>query len=370
MTGTTITIEDNDDTPTVMLVLTPASINESGATDASTVTATMDGKSSEAVTLEVSATPVSPAVAGDLTLSDNITLTIPALTRASTGVLTITAVDNDVDAADKTVTVAATATGGNELVQAPGSQTLTITDDDTRGITVSKATLTLDEEDNTATMEADEHLDTYTVVLDSEPSGGTVTIRVASGDTNIAGVAPATLTFDDSDWDEPQTVTVTAVADGIDNPNDRRTAAITHTVTATGTDYDGATASGVTVTVNDDDGAPTLSINSPSVTEVDSGATATLTFTVRLTPASGNTVTVDYADTGTGTATSGGTDYETLPGGTLTFDPGDTSQSVGVTVNGDAINETDETVVVRLSSPSNATLTGGATHAGRHGNHQ
>ena len=199
--GTSFTIEDNDDTPTVTLVLTPASINESGATNASTVTATMDGKSSEAVTLTVSATPVEPAVAGDFTLSDTSTLTIPANTQASAGVVTITAVDNDVDAADKTVTVAATATGGNELVP-PGNQTLTITDDDTRGITVSKATLTLDEEDNTETMEADEHEDTYTVVLDSEPSGGTVTIGVASADTTIAGVAPATLTFTASNWSD------------------------------------------------------------------------------------------------------------------------------------------------------------------------
>ena len=361
VTDTMFTIEDKDDTPTVTLVLTPASINESGSTNASTVTATMDGESSEAVTLTVSATPVSPAVAGDLALSENTTLRIPAKSQASTGVVTITAVNNDVDATDKTVTISASATGGNALVQAPENQTLTITDDDTRGITVSKATLTLDEEDNAATMEADEHQDTYAVVLDSEPSGGAVTIGVASDDTTIAGVAPATLTFTASNWDEPQTVTVSAVSDGIDNPNDRRTATITHTVTATGTDYNNATASDVTVTVNDDDGAPTLSINSPSVTEVDGTATVTLTFTVRLTPASGNTVTVDYADTDTGTATSGGTDYATLASGTLTFAAGETSKTVEVTVSGDDIDELDESVVVRLSSPSNATLTGGAT---------
>ncbi len=359
--GTNFSIQDDDDTPTVTLVLTPALINESGATNASTVTATMDGISSEAVTLEVSAMPVDPAVAGDLTLSENTTLEIPALSQASTGVVTITAIDNDVDAADKTVTIAATATGGNALVKAPGDETLTIEDDDTRGITVSKATLTLDEEDNAGSMDAVEHQGTYTVVLDSEPSGGMVTVGVASEDTTIAGVAPATLAFTASTWDEPQTVTVTAVADRIDNPNDRRTAAISHTVIATGTDYEGATASGVEVTVNDDDGAPTLSINSPSVTEADSGATSTLAFTVKLAPHSGNTVTVAYADTGTGTATSGGTDYETLAGGTLTFVPGDTSKSVAVTVTGDDIDEPDETVVVRLSSPSNATLTGGAT---------
>ena len=359
--GTSFTIADNDDTPTVTLVLTPASINESGGTNASTVTATMDGKSSEAVTLTVSAMPVSPAVAGDLTLSDNKTLTIPANTQASTGVVTIAAVDNDVDAMDKTVTIAATATGGNTLVKAPGNQTLTITDDDTRGITVSKATLTLDEEDNAGTTEAKEHEGTYTVVLDSEPSGGTVTIGVASADTTIAGVAPATLMFTASNWSEPQTVTVTAVADGIDNEMDRRTAAITHTVTATGTDYEDASASAVTVTVNDDDGPSTLSINSPSVTEVDGTATATLTFTVQLLPQSDKQVTVAYADAGTGTATSGGTDYANLASGTLTFAPNETSKSVAVTVSGDDIDESDETVVVRLSSPSNATLTGGAT---------
>ena len=281
--------------------------------------------------------------------------------------MTIAAVDNDVDAANKTVTVAATATGGNALVQAPGNQTLTITDDDTRGITVSKATLTLDEADNMATMDADEHQGTYTVVLDSEPSGGTVTIGVASGGTDVATVSPMNLTFNSGNWNNPQTVTVTAVPDGIDNPNDRRSAAIAHAVTATGTDYDGAMASRVIVTVNDDDGAPTLSINSPSVTEVDSGATATLTFTVQLLPAdgSGNTVTVDYADAGTGTATTSmgvsGPDYTTLTSGTLTFAPGVTSQSVAVTVRGDDIDESDETVVVQLSRPSQATLTGGAT---------
>ena len=193
VTDTMFTIEDNDDTPTVTLVLTPAPINESGATNASTVTATMDGTSSEAVTLTVSATPVDPAVAGDLTLSENTTLTIPANTQASTGVVTIAAVDNDVDAADKTVTVSATATGGNELVQPPGSQTLTIADDDTRGITVSKATLTLDEEDNDDHHGRGRRQGHLYRGARQRTLGGTVTIGVVSAGTKIATVAPATL---------------------------------------------------------------------------------------------------------------------------------------------------------------------------------
>ncbi len=120
-------IRDNEATPTATLVLTPSSISENGGV--STVTATLSGASDEATTLTVSAAPVSPAVAGDFTLSTDTELTIAAGATTSTGTVTITAVDNSVDAADKTVTVSATAT--NDVgVTAPTSQTLTITDDD------------------------------------------------------------------------------------------------------------------------------------------------------------------------------------------------------------------------------------------------
>ncbi len=357
VTDTSITIEDNDDTPTVTLVLTPPSINESGATNASTITATMDGKSSKPVTLKVSADPVAPTVTGDFTLSDNKTLTIPALSKTSTGVVTITAADNDVHAADKTVTVSATADGGNDVVEAPQSVTLTIKNEDTRGIEIKPTALTLHEADDTETSGTRENESTYTVVLTSQPTGtGTVTININDVDS-VATANPASLTFNSTDWSTEQKVTVTAVPDEIDNTNDRRTANISHTVSAVGTDYAGETAVDVAVTVNDDDGAPTLSINSPSVEE-GHRATATLTFTVRLTPRSEKVVTVAYADAGSGDAVSG-TDYAALSEGTITFSPGDTSETVSVTVNGDLIDEPDETVVVRLSSPTNARLTGG-----------
>ena len=62
--------------PTVRLVLSPASISENGGV--STVTATLSGVSSEAVTVSVSATPVAPAASGDYMLSAATTLTIPA----------------------------------------------------------------------------------------------------------------------------------------------------------------------------------------------------------------------------------------------------------------------------------------------------
>ena len=48
-------------------------------------------------------------------------------------------------------------------------------------------------------------------------------------------------------------------------------------------------------------------------------------------------------------------DY-TLASGTLTFDPGQTSKQIAVTVVNDSAVEMDETIVVTLSSPFNATL--------------
>ena len=73
-------------------------------------------------------------------------------------------------------------------------------------------------------------------------------------------------------------------------------------------------------------------------------------------PPVARTVTVSYADAGTGTATAG-EDYEALTAGTLTFAPGgDQSQTISVTVRGDDLDEPNETVIVQLSSSTNATI--------------
>ena len=75
--------------------------------------------------------------------------------------------------------------------------------------------------------------DTFTVVLDSKPVGDVV-IGVSSGDTGEATVSPASLTFDSSNWDSAQTVTVTGV-DESDDDGDQDTT-ITLSVTDGSTD--------------------------------------------------------------------------------------------------------------------------------------
>ena len=122
-----IKVNDDDDTPAVTLHLAPDAIAEDGG--ATVVTATLDRLSSADTTVRVSAAPVAPAQAGDFAVSGDTVLTIAAQADTSSGTLTITALDNDVDAAPKTVTVSGKASNDQGAID-PADVTLTIEDDD------------------------------------------------------------------------------------------------------------------------------------------------------------------------------------------------------------------------------------------------
>ena len=111
------------------------------------------------------------------------------------------------------------------------------------GVTVSETALTVTEEDTTG--------DTYTVVLDSEPTSS-VTVEVGGTSGTDVTAAPASLTFTTTTWDTAQTVTVKGVDDA-DTVNDMVT--LTHAATSTDSDYDGFTIAGVDVMVEDNDTA-------------------------------------------------------------------------------------------------------------------
>ncbi len=100
---------------------------------------------------------------------------------------------------------------------------------------------------------------------------------------------------------------------------------------------------------------PRFSIDAPRVLEGDSGST-TMTFTVTLSTALTVQATVNYNDWSGGTATSG-TDYTAVTGNTLTFAAGVTSQTVSVTVTGDAMAESDESIDLQLSNATPSAVT-------------
>jgi len=95
----------------------------------------------------------------------------------------------------------------------------------------------------------DETTDTFTIVLNTEPTAN-VTIALSSSDLTEGTVSPASVTFTSANWDTPQTVTVTGVDDSVVDGNVAYT--IDGVSSSTDPDYDDLEFS-VGVTNIDDD---------------------------------------------------------------------------------------------------------------------
>ena len=227
--------------------------------------------------------------------SKNVTVTIidPSNTEvtAEPGALTFTpsnwhvprtvtvAADHDGDAIDEaTTTITHTVSSAFEEYDdlSADNVTVTVTDDDAVGVTVTPTELTIDEGASS----------TYTVVLDTQPTGP---VTVAIGGVAGTGLSldRTTLTFTDQDWDTPQTVTVTADDDDDDKP----VVTLMHAVTsADDTTYDGLSADSITVTVTDDD---TVGVTvTPTELTIDEGASSTYTVVLDTQPTADVTVTI------------------------------------------------------------------------------
>jgi hypothetical protein len=107
--------------------------------------------------------------------------------------------------------------------------------------------------------------------------------------------------------------------------------------------------------------APAPPLVLPSATSVPEGnsGTANLDMPVALSYASSSTVTAQWATNSDPGAPVGqadpATDF-TPASGTVTFAPGDTAETVTISVNGDPLVEPDESIVVSFSQPTNATV--------------
>ena len=180
--------------------------------------------------------------------------------------------------------------------------------------------------------------DTQATVTFTAPASTGGAAIIAGGYTVTASPGGASATGSSSP------ITVTGLTNGMP---------YTFTVTATNSAGTGiASAASNSVTPGTLAPLPSLSINDVSLAEGNAGTTAFI-FNVTLTPASASTVTVNYATiNGTATAPS---DYAATSG-TLTFTPGQTTQTVTVQVNGDTTVEPDETFFVSLSIPVSAMI--------------
>ena len=206
--GVDISVIDNDGT-LITLELQDANGNKINAIPenggVATVVAKLAAAVDDDVTVRVRTRAQVNTTSSDYTVKGS-TLTIPAgATDSTTGTatVTITGRDDDTDDPPKAVLVTATASSSS-AVTGPAAVPLTLTDDDIAGLTVTPATLTVDEGGTK----------TYTVQLASRP-GGAVTVApvVPTDHTSDIAVSPQLLTFTRADWDTPQTVTVAAAVD-------------------------------------------------------------------------------------------------------------------------------------------------------------
>ena len=226
----------------VTLGLVPSTIDENGGV--SVVTARLDRASGAPTVVTVTAAPTPPAEAGDYRLSAEPVLTIPAGERESTGTVTVTAVDDEVDAPDKTVTVSGTARNA-QGVAGPDPVTLTIVDDDeTPTVTLALSRSSIPENGGRATV---------TVRQDRASSAPTVVrVRVAPAPPAEAGdyrlSAAPVLTVPAGERTSTGTVTIAAVDNAVAEPD--------KTVAVSGTARNAQGVAGpdpVTLTIEDDD---------------------------------------------------------------------------------------------------------------------
>ncbi len=315
-----VTVTDPD-TVGVMLSTNTVTLTESTT---GFYTVELDTEPSGNVTITpMSDTPAAATVSGALTFT-------PANWNEEQSVI-ITGVD-DANTETDTAQITHTIAGGDYGGVGVGMVTATVTDTDTAGVTISAGTLSIGEDTSSGTA------NTYTVVLNTEPSGA-VTVALVSSDTDAVTASVSTVNFSATDWNTPKDVVLTGVEDDDGN---NETVNITHTVS--GANYADAAISPNPVVVTVDDNDP-LGIRL-SVTALSVGEGATANYTVRLnTEPDGNvTITPTSGDIGAATVSAA-----------LTFTDSNWNTAQQVEVTGvDDFDATNETVTITHAATGSA----------------
>jgi hypothetical protein len=302
--------------------------------------------------------------------------------------VTVTGVDDRTAGGSGTyqiITAPATSNDSNYSSLNPPDVSLTNTDNDTAGAIISP---------NSTTATEGGAAGSYSINLNSQPIAP-VTVSFNPGN-QIGTIAP--IIFDNTNWNQPQTVTVTATDDAV--VEGAHSGSIAHSVTSTDPQYNGIAIAPVSVTITDNDTAPTPTptpagagtgappLQTPAPTPTPTPATPTPTPTptpnnesaivgfsqanysvnesrLSIVPAtitltrSGNLnnsseVQIAYP---TGSATADA-DWNTPPGFSpiITFNPGESSKTFTINILPDDLTEGTEELTFAIASPVNANI--------------
>jgi chitinase len=311
------------------------------------LTVTLSAASPQTVTVDY-ATANFSAVAGSDYTAQTGTLTFPAGSLSQSIKIPVTG-DTQVEP-DESFTVSLNNPQNATLDDTAKTATVTLQNDDIPILSIAPAQL---QEGNAGSTEA-----VVTVTLSSASyQPVTVDYGTANG-TAQAGVdyspVNGSLTFDAGVT--TQEIRILVTGDSQIEPDETFTVSLSNAQNATLN----ATASQATVTIiNDDLPPPELSVAATEITEGQSG-TSNAVITVQLSRAATLPVSVSYA-TADGSATAG-SDY-TASSGTLHFAAGETRQTINIPVVGDTFFEANETFLLKLSDPLNATLSATASQS-------
>ena len=233
----TITVEDQGGlTDTSIFSVTSYNIN---VTETDGSTAVTEGGASDTVSVALTTEPSSDTVLlissnGQLSASPD-TLTFTSTNWDTPQDITVSAVDDNIAEGSHSGSITVT----NDNLELFSSISVNVTDNDNAGVSVTESDGSTDVTEGGAT-------DTYSVVLTSEPTDDVV-VSVNS-DTQLSA-SPDTLTYDSTNWDTPQYVTVSAFDD--DTEEGDHTGNLAHSASSTDSNYDGINIDSINVNITD-----------------------------------------------------------------------------------------------------------------------
>ena len=184
------------------------------------------------------------------------------------------------------------------------------------------------------------HSDTFTIELTSQPTAN-VTIDLTSNNVNEGTVAPASLTFTPTDWNVPQTVTVTGQDDAVQD-GDVAYSVVLEPATSSDSVYNGLDPTDVTVVNLDDDIPGFFVIPTTGLETTEGGGQATFEVMLRMQPASD--VTIDLASSNTSEGTVSDTSL------VFTSENWAMPQEITVTGQDDAVDDDDIAYTIVLDA--------------------
>ena len=353
----TLTDDDQPATTQIALELDPGTVPEGAGATVITLTARLSPDAQAAPTeVTVSVTGDTAMAGTDFAAVADFKLTIAARQTTGTASFMLTPVPDDVDEPDETLAVSGV-TAAPELPVTPA--TLTLGDDDERGVTVQPTELH---------MRPGEHK-SYTVRLSSQPTAtATVQVIVPADRAADLTIEPATLTFTPAMWQTPQTVGVTA-SRASDAVASALRLELEHAVS--GGDYDQMPAEPVALSISDDATTdapqpdappppprpappppPAVSISADAAT-VEEGTPAR--FTVTRSRATANPLTVTVGVTERGSFIAG------APPTQVTIAARARNATLLVATDDDSIDEPDGAVTATLAAGAGYGLGGSAS---------